>query len=89
MEDAARQDQGRGPLMIMPFGMHKGKEVHTISSDYLLWFKNNITNLHGDLLRAVIAGLEGKPFEPPTIKERVDEAQQKMLDRLRQRETAC
>lgn len=75
--------------MKMPFGMHKGKEIHTIPRDYLLWFRDNITNLHGDLLGAVVAGLEGKPFEPPTIKQRVDEARQKTLDRLRQREMAC
>lgn len=73
----------------MPFGMHKGKEIHTLPHDYLLWFKNNITNLNGDLLKAVIAGLDGKPFKPPTIKERVDEAKEKMLERLRQREPAC
>jgi len=75
--------------MKMPFGKYKGCEVHTLPQDYLVWFKNNISNLHGDLLRAVDTGLEGKPFEPPTIKERVDEAKQKMLDRLRQREMAC
>lgn len=75
--------------MKMPFGMHKGKDIHTLPHDYLLWFRKNITNLNGDLLKAVEAGLEGKPFEPPTIKERVDEARQKMLERLRQRELAC
>ncbi len=73
----------------MPFGMHKGKEINTLPHNYLLWFKNNITNLHGDLRRAVVAGLEGKPFEPPTIKERVDEARQRMTERLRQREMTC
>ena len=73
--------------MKMPFGKHKGQEIHTIPHDYLLWFKDNINNLHGDLLRAVVAGLEGKPFEPPTIKERVDEARQKTLGRLKNRET--
>tara|TARA_R110002020_G_scaffold90621_13_gene220739 strand:+ start:646 stop:903 length:258 start_codon:yes stop_codon:yes gene_type:complete len=51
----------------------------------LLWFRENIKNLHGDLLRAVEAGLEGKPFEPPTIEERLDEARRKILQRLRQR----
>lgn len=75
--------------MKMPFGMHKGKEIHTIPHDYLLWFRNNITNLHGDLLKAVEAGLEGKPFEPPTIKERVDEARQRMTERLTSREMTC
>lgn len=72
--------------MKMPFGRHKGLEIHTLPQDYLLWFRDNITNLHGDLLRAVVAGLEGKPFAPPTIKERVDEARRKLLERLRQRE---
>lgn len=75
--------------MKMPFGMHKGKEIHILPHDYLLWFRKNITNLNGDLLRAVIAGLDGKAFEPPTIKERVDEAKRNMLERLRQREMAC
>jgi hypothetical protein len=75
--------------MKMPFGRHKGQEIHTLPYDYLLWFRDNITNLHGDLLRAVIAGLDGKPFEPPTIKERVDEARRTMLELLRQREMAC
>lgn len=75
--------------MKMPFGRHKGQEIHTLPHDYLLWFRDNIANLNGDLLRAVIAGLEGKPFEPPTIKERVDEAKRTMLERLRQREMAC
>jgi len=75
--------------MKMPFGKHKGQEIHKIPQDYLLWFRENITNLHGDLLRAVDAGLEGKPFEPPTIKERVDEARQKVLERLSQREMSC
>lgn len=72
--------------MKMPFGKHQGQEIHTIPHDYLLWFRDNITNLHGDLLRAVDAGLEDKPFEPPTIQERVDEAKQRVGDRLRQRE---
>jgi len=75
--------------MKMPFGKHIGKEIHTIPKDYLLWFRNNIDNLTGDLLKAVEAGLDGKPFEPPTIKERVDDARQKMLERLRGREMAC
>lgn len=75
--------------MKMPFGKHKGQEIHTIPHDYLLWFRDNIKNLNGDLLRAVIAGLDGKPFEPPTIKERVDEARQRMTERLRSREMAC
>lgn len=75
--------------MKMPFGMYKGKEIHTLPHDYLQWFKNNITNLHGDLLRAVVAGLEHKPFKPPTIRERVDEARLRMTERLRSRETAC
>lgn len=74
--------------MKMPFGMHKGQEIHTIPHDYLLWFRGNITNLSGDLLRAVIAGLEGKPFQPPTIKERVDEARRRVAERLKQRELA-
>lgn len=74
--------------MKMPFGKHKGQEIHTIPHDYLFWFRSNIINLHGDLLRAVIAGLDRKPFEPPTTKERVDEAKQSMLERLRQREMA-
>lgn len=74
--------------MKMPFGKHKGKEIHTIPHDYLLWFRNNIKSLRGDLLRAVEAGLDGKSFTTPTMKERVDEAKQKMLDRLRQREVA-
>ena len=63
--------------------------IHTLPHDCLLWFRDNITNLHDDLLRAVITGLEGKPFEPPTIKERVEEARRTMLERLRQREMAC
>lgn len=75
--------------MKMPFGMHKGKEIHTLPHDYLLWFRHNITNLTGDLLRAVEVGLEGKPFEPPTIKERVDEARRRVAERLKQRELAC
>lgn len=75
--------------MKMPFGMHKGKEIHTLPHDYLHWFRNNITNLRSDLLKAVEAGLEGKPFEPPTIRERVDEARLRMTERLRSRETAC
>jgi hypothetical protein len=75
--------------MKMPFGKHKGAEIHMIPHDYLLWFRNNIKNLQGDLLLAVDAGLEGKPFEPPTIEERMDEGRQKMLERLRQREMAC
>lgn len=75
--------------MKMPFGKHKDKEVHTVPQDYLLWFRNNITNLNGDLLKAVIAGLEGKPFEKPSIKERVEEARKNMLERLRNREMAC
>ncbi len=72
--------------MKMPFGKHKDKEVHTVPQDYLLWFRNNITNLNGDLLKAVEAGLNGKAFQQPTIEERVDEAKQKMLERLRSRE---
>ncbi|MEZ6131148.1 MAG: DUF3820 family protein [Planctomycetaceae bacterium] len=75
--------------MKMPFGKHRSKEIHTIPHDYLHWFRNNITNLHGDLLRAVVAGLEGKPFKPPTIMERVDEAKREMFERLRQREMAA
>ena len=72
--------------MKMPFGKHKGQEIHTIPHDYLQWFRNNITNLHGDLLKAVEAALEGKPFEPLTSEERVDEARERMLERLRSRE---
>jgi hypothetical protein len=75
--------------MKMPFGKHKDKEVHTVPHDYLLWFRNNITNLNGDLLKAVIAGLDGKRFDPQTIKERVDEAKKNMLERLKSREMAC
>lgn len=74
--------------MKMPFGKHKGTEIHAIPHDYLLWFRDNIKNLQGDLLKAVIAGLEGKSFDPPTIKERVNEAKEKMLERLRQRDVA-
>ena len=74
--------------MKMPFGKYKGQEIHTLPHDYLLWFRNNITNLHGDLLRAVVAGLEGEPFQPPTINERVDEAKQRMLERLRNRRSS-
>lgn len=75
--------------MKMPFGKYKEKEIHTIPHDYLVWFRENIKNLEGDLLRAVLAGLEGKPFELPTIKERVDNAKEVMLERLRQREMGC
>jgi len=75
--------------MKRPFGKHKGQEIHTIPHDYLQWFRENIANLQGDLLRAMIAGLKGKPFQPPTIKERVDEARQRMMARLRSRETVC
>ena len=73
--------------MNMPFGKHKGQEIHTIPHDYLLWLKGNV-DLWGDLMRAVEAGLEGKAFMPPTSEERVDEARRKMLERLRQREMA-
>jgi hypothetical protein len=83
------RDQGRPTTMKMPFGKHKDKEVHTVPHDYLLWFRNNITNLNGDLLKAVIAGLDGKRFDPQTIKERVDEAKKNMLERLKSREMAC
>ena len=75
--------------MKMPFGRHKGQEIHTLPYDYLHWFRSNITNLHGDLLRAVEEGLEGKPFEPPTIKERVDEARRRMTECLKNRESVC
>lgn len=74
--------------MKMPFGKHTGQEIHTIPRSYLVWMKDNISNLRGDLLGAVDAGLEGKPYEPPGIKERVDDAKQMMLVRLKQRETA-
>lgn len=47
--------------MIMPFGKHKGQDIHTVPHDYLLWFRDNITNL----LRAVDAALEGKPSSRP------------------------
>lgn len=80
---------GSAKIMKMPFGKHIGKEIHTVPQDYLRWFKNNITNLHGDLLKAVEAALEGKPFQPPTIKERVDDARQRMLVLLRSREMVC
>lgn len=75
--------------MKMPFGKHKNQEIHTIPQDYLLWFKNNITNLNGDLLRAVVAGLDGKPFEPLRTKERVDEARFLITERLKQRDLTC
>ena len=75
--------------MKMPFGKHKGQEIHTIPRSYLAWMKDNITTLKGDLLGAVDAGLAGKPFEPPGTKERVDEAKWKMLVRLREREMDC
>lgn len=75
--------------MKMPFGKHKGQEIHTIPPDYLRWCRDNVANLNGYLLRAVLAGLEGEPFEPPTVEERIDKGIQEMLERLRQRDSAC
>lgn len=66
--------------MKMPFGKHKDKEIHTIPQDYLIWFKNNITNLKGDLLQAVEAGIDGKPFDPK--KRTIDDARKAMFDKL-------
>ena len=75
--------------MKMPFGKHKDQEIHTIPQDYLLWFRDNINNLHGDLLQAVVAGLDGKPYKPLTTKERVDAARFLITERLRQRDLTC
>lgn len=69
--------------MKMPFGKHKDKEIHTIPQDYLIWFRNNITNLKGDLLQAVEAGIDGKLFDPK--KRTIDDARREMLDKLRLR----
>lgn len=46
--------------MKMPFGELKDQDVHKILLDDLLWFGDNIANRNGDLLKAVITGLDGK-----------------------------
>ncbi|MBI1347123.1 hypothetical protein GC163_12635 [bacterium] len=73
--------------MKMPYGKHKGEEIHTIPKGYLNWMLDNITDLGPDLKQAVEAGLQGKEYTPPTREQRVDAARQDMTARLRARET--
>ena len=72
--------------MKMPFGKHHDQEIHTIPKDYLMWVKNNVTNLGPHLRLAIDLGLEGKPYTPPTREQRIDEAKQDMISRLKARD---
>ena len=50
--------------MKMPFGKHKGEQIHLLEKSYLHWLRDNC-KLHGDLLNAVDAALQGKAYTPP------------------------
>ena len=36
---------------LVPYGIHKGKQVRTVSLDYLLWLADNKDTFHADLRR--------------------------------------
>lgn len=72
--------------MKIQFGKHKGEELHTIPKSYLNWIKQNIPDLDPHLQRAVDLALEGKEYKAPTRRERIDEARQDMLSRLKARD---
>ena len=56
-----------GPTM--PFGKHKGKPIHEIPKNYLIWLTDNV-DMHPWLAKAVQAALgnEGIPEEDEEAK---------------------
>lgn len=48
----------------MPFGKHRGREVHRMPKGYLRWMLANC-DLSPELRRAVEDGLEGIAYTPP------------------------
>jgi len=70
--------------MKITFGKHKGEELHTIPKNYLNWLRT--IDLDDHLRRAVDLALEGKEYKAPTRRERIDEAREDMMSRLRERD---
>jgi uncharacterized protein (DUF3820 family) len=68
--------------MKMPFGKYKGDDIHRLPRGYLLWMRDNIAELQGDLLEAVRMGLEGKEYLVPTEEVRIDRAVLRMRKTL-------
>ena len=73
--------------MKIQFGKHKGKEIHKIPKSYLRWLKENIVPIDNEMSQAIEDGLDGKQYNPPTREQRIDQAKQDVLARMRTRET--
>lgn len=70
--------------MKIPFGKHKGEDIHTLPKPYLNWLLT--IDLDDHLRQAVEMGLQGKEYKPPTRNERIDKARHDMTARLRARD---
>lgn len=49
----------------MPFGKHKGKEIHTLPRNYLTWCLKTLDKISPDLRKAMEFGTNGKEWNPP------------------------